>query len=61
MKEYIVHYQLVDNELMQEMKVKAGTLQDAIDIFRDKVAMSQIKFVEAEISVSDSRYMCDND
>ena len=43
------------------MKVKAGTLQDAVDIFRDKVAMSQIKFVESDIMIRDSRYMCDND
>jgi hypothetical protein len=60
-REYIVHYQIVDSELVQEMKVKAGTLQDAVDIFRDKVAMSQIKFVESDIMIRDSRYMCDND
>jgi hypothetical protein len=35
-REYIIHYQTIDVEFLQETKVYAGTLQDAIDIFREK-------------------------
>jgi len=34
MREYIIHYQCFGNDITQEMRVEAGTMQDALNIFR---------------------------